>query len=72
MVVVVKNDINILRDMKVVLGSENVEVTSLEINKLDDQNIQIEENINFPLPTLKEKLYDMLLKNDNILSYKFQ
>ena len=71
-VVVIKNDINILKDMKMILERENVELTSIEINRLDDQNIRIEASVSFYMPILRERLHEMFLENDNIVSYKIQ
>lgn len=71
-IVVIKNDINILKDMKMILERENVELTSIEINRLDDQNIRIEASVSFYIPILRERLHEMFLENDNIVSYKIQ
>ena len=71
-IVVIKNDINILKDMKMILERENVELTSIEINRLDDQNIRIEASVSFYMPILRERLHEMFLENDNIVSYKIQ
>ena len=55
-----------------ILERENVELTSIEINRLDDQNIRIEASVSFYIPILRERLHEMFLENDNIVSYKIQ
>lgn len=70
--IIIKNDMNILRDIQTSLGLESVEVSFLGMSKLDDDNIQIEASLICPGDTTMVKLNNIFLKNDNIVSYKIQ
>lgn len=70
--IIIKNDMAAIRRIEEKLAEENIELTSLEINKLEEDKIKIDIVLHCPLSASKATLRRIIDDNENIITYRVQ
>lgn len=70
--IIIKNDMAGIRRIEEKLASDNIDLTSLEINKLEEDKIKIDIVLHCPLNTSKATLKKIIEDNENIVTYRVQ